>query len=483
MKTICTCQTINYYLSRNIKLACAAAVLAGALSACGGGKTSANPNPTPTTAAKTTVQVSMGDAPADWMLAFSMTINSMTLVGSNGSVNAVASPTTMEMMHVMGTMQPLAMISAPQGSYTSASIGIGSATVMYMDPKTKSPIQKTITGPITGKMNFDGPITVGSTPVAMDFDMDLASSITADASGNVTMKPVFHVRAGTQGSGDPLDPANGGIRQMMGSVSSISGNSFSMTSMQAAHTFNFNMNSSTEFDGITSMSMMANGMLVAVDASMQSDGSLTATRIRSMMNTGGVMGGGVITAVTGQPATQLTIVMQRGAGTGMMSSALAGGATITLNGSTVYEIDKDNIDMTNLPFTPVFDGGHVYAGQSAMPISSSGMMSGGSAGMMGGGPIAGTITASEVDLEQQGLSGTVASAITSGARTSFTLTLPTDSAFSTLTGATTVTVYQQLGTTTSTASSIAAGSTVHVLGLLFLDSGQWQMVTSRIGSN
>ncbi len=454
--------------------------LAGILTACGSGS-NATTNPSPTPAAKTAVQVNMGDAPADWMLAFSMNISSMSLTGSNGTVSTVSSATPMEMLHLMGTMQPLAMISAPQGSYTSASITIASATVMYMDPTTKAPMQKTISGPITATVNFSSPVTVGATPMAMGFDLDLASSVTADASGNLSMNPVFHVTSGMQGSGSPLDPADGGIQQMMGTVSGVTGSSFTMTSMQAAQTFTFAINSSTTFDG-TSMSGMSSGMLLMVDASLQSDGSLMATKVQSMMNSGGVMGGGIVTAVTGQPATALTIVMQNGAGTGMMSSDFASGVTIDLSGSTNYEIDEDNVDMSSLPFTPIFDASHIYAGQSVMPISSSGMMSGGS-GMMGGGSLAGTITASEVALTQQGLSGTIATAITSGSSSSFTLTLPSDSAFTTLTGATSVKVFQQSHTTVSGTSPIASGASVHAFGLLFFDAGQWKMVAARIGAN
>ena len=461
--------------------ASAALALAGLLTACGSGSSATtNPNPTPT--AKTAVQVNMGDAPADWMLAFSMNISSMSLTGSNGTVSAVSATTPMEMLHLMGTMQPLAMISAPQGSYTGASITIGSATVMYMDPTTKAPMQKTISGPITATVNFSSPITVGSTPMAMGFDLDLASSVTADASGNLSMNPVFHVTTGMQGSGSPLDPTDGGIQQMMGTVSGVSGSSFTMASMQAAQTFTFATNSSTTFENISSMSMMTNGMLVAVDASLQSDGSLMATKVQSMMNSGGVMGGGIITAVTGQPPTSLTMVMQNGAGTGMMSSDFAAGATIDLSGSTTYEIDEDNVDMSGLPFTPVFDASHIYVGQSVMPISSTGMMSGGS-GMMGGSSMGGTITASEIALEPQGLTGTAATAITSGSTTSFTLTLPSDSAFTTLTGATSVTVIQQSQTTVAGTSPIASGSSMHAFGLLFFDAGQWKMVAARMGAN
>ena len=475
----------NTFLQRRELLSASAAILAFALSialsACSAGSSGSTPTPTP--AAKTVVQVNIGDSPSDWMLAFSMNISSMSLTGSNGSATVVSSSVPVEMMHLMGTMQPLNMVSAPQGTYTAASITIGSATVMYMDPTTKSAVQKTITGPIKATVTFGSPVTVGSTPMAMGFDLDLSKSVTMDSGGNMTMNPVFHVTSGMQGSGNPMDPSNGGIQGMMGSVSSASGTSFSMTSMQAAQSFTFATNSSTVFDG-TSMSGMGSGMLLMVDASLQADGTLMATKVQSMMASGGVMGGGMITAVTGQPATSLTIVMQNGVGSGMMSSAFAAGVTVDLNGSTTYEIDQDNMDMSSLPFTPMFDGSNIHAGQSVMPISSSGMMSGGmGGGMMGGSNMAGTITATNVELEPQGISGTVAAAITSGAQTSFTMTLPAGCAFTTLTGATSVTIYQQPKTMMSNGSSIASGSTVHAFGLMFYDNGQWKMVASRLGAN
>jgi hypothetical protein len=119
-----------------------------------------------------------------------------------------------------------------------------------------------------------------------------------------------------------------------------------------------------------------------------------------------------------------------------------------------------------------------------MPIGSGGMTSGGmGGGMMGGGSMAGTITASEVVLKPQGLSGTIAASVASGATTSFTLTLASDSAFCTLTGATKVTVFQQPQTTVAGTSPIAGGASAHAFGLLFFDAGQWKMVASRIGAN
>lgn len=467
-------------------LAIVTLVLTAVLSACGGSGTAASTGTNPMTPAATTpVQVNMGDSPADWMLAFSMNISSMTMTGSNGNATVVSTLTPMEMMHLMGTMQPLAMVKAPQGSYTGATVTIGSAVVTYMDPTTKTITQQTLQGPMTGNVTFSTPITLGSTPMAMGFDLDLANSVTQGSNGSLMMNPVFHVTSGAQGSGNAMDYANGGIDQMMGAISGVSGSSFTMTSMQAAGSFSFATNSSTAFSG-TSMGGMSGGMLAIVDATMQSDGSLLATKVQSMMGSGGMMGGGIVTAETGQPPTSLTLVMQNGAGNGMMASFFADGVTVNLGPSTTYEMFDDAIDMSGLPFTPVFDGSHLYVGQSVMPVSSSGMMSGSGGmggGMMGGSMMAGTITALKVALMPQGITGTASSSLTSGAATNFTMTMPSDSAFASLTGATSVTVYQQASTIMEGGSTIASGTAMHAFGLLFFDGGQWKMVAMRMGAN
>ena len=477
---------------RAFRLASAALVLflIAVLNGCGGGSGSAAAptSPSPTQAATTAVQINMGDSTADWMLAFSMNISSMTLTGSGGNVTVVSTSTPMEMTHLMGAMQPLSMLNVPQGSYTGATVTIGSAMVTYIDPATKTVQQQSIAGPMTGSVTFSSAVAAGSTPLAMNFDLDLGKSVTQSAGGALTMSPVFQASWGAQGSGNPADYADGGIGAMMGAISSVSGSSFSMTSMQAAGSFTFTTNSSTSFDG-TTMSGMSSGMLVMVDAVLQPDGSLLATRVQSMTGSGGMMGGGIITAATGQPPTSLTLVMQNGVGAGMMASYLAEGATVNLGSNTTYEMYPDGIATSGLPFTPAFDATHIYAGQSVMPVSSGGMM-GGSGGMggMGGGmmgstSMAGTISASELVLMPQGLAGTSSAALNNGSATSFTLTLPSGCAFTSLTGAASITVYQQAGTFIEGGTTIASGADMHAFGLLFYDGGQWKMVALRLGAN
>lgn len=48
--------------------------------------------------------------------------------------------------------------------------------------------------------------------MAMGFDLDLSISVTMDSGGNMTMIPIFHVTLEMQGSGNPMDPADGGIQ-------------------------------------------------------------------------------------------------------------------------------------------------------------------------------------------------------------------------------------------------------------------------------
>jgi hypothetical protein len=189
------------------------------------------------------------------------------------------------------------------------------------------------------------------------------------------------------------------------------------------------------------------------------------------------MGGGIITSVTGRPATQLTLVMQNGAGASVMTSYLSQTLTVDLSSDTLYAIDNDRIDLTKLPFTPMFDASNIYAGQSVLPTSTSGIVVSGTSGT------AGTITASDVSLQEQGFRGTTDVAITPGASGTFVLTLMPGCAFSTLTESSTITVYQQTGTNVENSTAIPAGATLRVHGLLFKNAGEWTLIASTIAAS
>ncbi len=448
------------------------------MSSCGGSSSSGNPPVV--TPATSQVQVNIGDSPADWVVSFSMAINSMSLIDSSGkTVSVITSPTSLEVTHLMGTMQPLCMISIAQGTYNSAKMTIGSATVSYMDPVTHNLMQKTVSGPVTVTINFSPNMVLGTSPMALNFDMKMATSVSIDNSGNVTFTPNFSSATGMMGTGNSFEPEHGGMQHVIGSISSVTGNSFSISTLMGAQSVKFNTDNSTVFEGgLSGMGMMGTGMLVMVDAVMQSDGSMLAKTVERTMDSGGMMAEGLVNGVTGNPATQLTLIAHNGMGAGMMSSVLGNVITANVDSGTAYKVDNDLMDISGLPFTPVFDASHIYAGQRIAVESTGGMMSGGMG--MGGGMMAGTVNASAASLEQQGFSGMVSNYTPNGSTATFTLTLPPDCGFATITGTSTVTVYQLSSTGMFGMNVVTNGSTVHVRGLLFQDAGSWKLAASRI---
>jgi hypothetical protein len=149
------------------------------------------------------------------------------------------------------------------------------------------------------------------------------------------------------------------------------------------------------------------------------------------------------------------------------TSAAASVFTITTNSSTTFAITPQFVALSGLPFTPSFSPTNISAGQAV--------------GVVATGISGSTATATSVYLIPQTLGGTVSAVTTSGGYTAYTLTLASGSAFATLSGATSVTVY----TSTATAGPvgvtapppIVVGSNVRFNGLVFnIGTGKFAMV-------
>lgn len=452
-------------------------LLVAGLAILGCGGSSSTTAPTPPAANTTVVQVSLGDAPADWIVAFGMTVNSITMTNAGGgTVNMVTTAAPVEMMHLMATQLPVCATAVPQGTYTQAVVTFSAVTMGYMDPVSHGYTQKTMPGPFSATVPFSPAMTVGTAPMALCFDMKMGPSVAIDASGNVTITPLMTASMGSA-TGTGLNPWQGSMRHRIGVVSNVTGAQFTMGSMMGMQQTTFMTNTNTQFTGtaFTGIGSLTTGMMVGVDAVMQSDGTYMAQRVESMgAGINGMMGGGLVTAITGNPPTQITMVANGGQGGGMMASSIAGTLTVTIPASTPYSIDTDGVDLTGLSFAPLFTPATLTKGQRVEVVSGSGMMGG---GMMGS---AGSLTASQVRLEQQGLHGVVSGYATAGTQASFTLTLPSDSAFATITGATSIQVYRQAGTQLHGVTTIGNTNEIMVRGLLFKDAGAYRLVASWI---
>ncbi len=460
---------------------------------CGSSNNSSTPvqRTTPSTT-PSTVQLTIGDGPGDRVAAFNLTINGISLTpASGGPVSVLSAPVTVEMTQLAGTTTPLATLSVPAGTYNQVTVTLGGASISFLDAAGNL-VQKTLPAPPPVTITLNPAFVSDGTPRALNVDLNLDASVQFnDAAGTVTFNPRFLASHGPLSgppAGAPPNPFAGGVEHMLGRVSNVSGNSFTITGpMQRTQIFT--ANSSTIFvfppaittGGLSSLSL---GMLVMVDAQTQSDGTVLALRViavNPLSNASGALG--LVAQTTGRPVTQFQmvgrgLVAALGSFTSFDPLAMPMGLTINVTSGTVFRYNTDGVDLTGLTL-PTFSASTLFPGQfveadtaggiSATPVGAT---------MMGMLPIGATWDAAQVELEQQPVSGTVASY--SGGST-FTLTLPQPSLLATLMNATSVTVYKQPGTALTNSLTLSNGQNVVVRGLLYNDGGAWKLVATRIG--
>src|SRR5215469_12349007 len=261
-------------------------VLAAALAStsCGGGNNAMSTSSgTSAVMHSAMVTVNIGDGPSDQVAALTITINSISLTNSSGTaVPVLTTPVQLELRHLAGTFQPIALTSVPAGTYTQANLQLSSATITALNPATGQLVTQNITVPSTPiSIKFASPLTLTTQAATVNLDFNLASSVSIDASGNITFTPtiVATVAMVPSNTGDEDEAENGEVEDVVGAISSISGTSF--TIMIGQQTLTFATNSSTEFDGISGFSALTKGMIVEVRAVTQSDGTLLARKVET----------------------------------------------------------------------------------------------------------------------------------------------------------------------------------------------------------
>jgi hypothetical protein len=452
--------------TRNV-LGCILALLlpSAALLTSGCGGTSM---PTTTsTLARGTTQIKIGDAPADSVLALELTITNIALKSQSGNtVTVLSSPTEVEVSHLAGTVETLTLNNVPNAIYTQATVSYSGAEVTYIPTGSTTPAEKRLSTSGTATIALNN-LTIGDSSV-ISFDLNAAQSLVFDASGNVTSINPFFTVSVVNVAAENMQEEESGAFEGVGLVSTgPANNSFVLSLEVPGQSVNILVNSNTSYqDGLTKYGDLKQGMLVEVEAFTQPDGSLMAQQIELVENQG-VEAEGIITSLN-SPLTQFTIVDNDGIGTGFQPSDI--GSTINVNvsaASTLFSANLQNLDMSGLNFS--FKGPtNVAKGQNVQVESTAGMQSNN------------TINSDHVVLVKQALGGTVSNYTSNGSSATFTLNLPSDSAFFKLTGVNAITVYRQPGTQLKDLTSVGNGATVRVRGLLFYDGANYQFVASRI---
>jgi len=439
-----------------------------------GGASNGTPGPGPGPTPKTATQVKVGDAPADRVVTFEVTVGPISVTPTTGSAVTVLSGTQhVELSHLSGTNEPLALLSVPQGSYSSASITVANPEVTFINNLgVLVKLQPVFNQAIT--LNLSPALTVGASSVVVNIDLNVANSLAFDAQGNVTgvnlTASSFTVASAVVAAEDKQGHDDGELEDTTGVITAVNGTSFTLTVDQNGVPLIFTTDANTQFDDGASLTR---NTIVTVEGVTKPDGTLYAKEVEGIEDASGTESEGLITQVSGNPATHLTFVADHGMGSGMDDTKVGGVITADVS-SANYKVKKGNIDTSGiggLPSSPnfPFDATTVHAGQR-IEVESINALSGTS------------ITADKVKLQQQALIGTVSGlqGPTTAGPVIFTLNVASDSAFDMLSGKTQVTVFWQPGTDLHKLTSVSNGDTVRVRGLVFFTGASFNMIARRI---
>ena len=362
-----------------------------ALLGCGGGATSG----TQTNGQAGAVFVTGEDAPVSSVVAFNITINSISLNSSSTSVQALSTPTAVDFGRLMGLRSLLGFNMVPAGSYNSVTFTFETANpapaIDYIDLSTTTPSVKVLTGTlsqatVTVPFPSGKPLVVGSNGLAgLHIDFNLRDSLLVDNSNQMTgvIKPVISVQAVS--ASDDL----GEITDFTGNIVSVNTGANSFV-MQGPYGFQktIEVNSSTLYNGSNNLNTLGVDGIVSVIGTVQADGSILASGVE-LVSTSKAFISGRILAVNPNSGPVQTVTLWIGEELGT-SGIIPVDSVQTIDLSAVSTYDVCFFD--NLLTEQVFNDSSLVVGQRIF---------------IGGSTAGNIFTPQMVSLRRQGVVGTL----------------------------------------------------------------------------
>lgn len=445
------------------------AILTALAVGCGGGGSGLTSNPTPTPGVgANSAQVRFGDAPADSVISFEVSVSSLSLTPAGGGAPvsvAVPANNRIELTHASGKFEPFTTGSLPQGTFSAANLTLANSELTFLSSTgtavhINGPASASITVPLSPSL------TISSSPLVLNIDVNVANSITTSASvvNGISFGPTsFNITAKAPGVAGNQQDDDGEIEDVQGTVTAVNGSSFTFKVGTTGSLMTFNTDGTTEFkDGVTSVAGLLN-QVVTVEGFTRADGSLFAKEVEGLENANGGEVEGLITSISG---TTLTVNAQDGIGNGFDDTKVGASFSVNIAGlnASKFRVKAGNGFGGGLPSaTFPFDATTIHQGQRIEVDTDVAVP-----------PASGSINPDKINLQQQGVSGVVANA----AANTFDINLAADSALRTISGQTVVHVTKNASTDSRV--SVANGATVQVRGLLFWNGTSWQMIARRI---
>ena len=411
--------------------------------------------------------IQFGDAVNDQIVKFELTVTSITLTGSGGTANTgnlLSKPAEFEFAHSAGSLEPVSVSNVPAGTYSGATLMVSSPEVVAIVGGVATKLPATLSSSMVS-VNFSPSITVGNMPLFINFDLDLANSLTLNGTPptSATVSPKFNVSTSTIAPDqENEDDDNGEIEDVHGRVTNITAPNFTIDTGLSTITFLTDANTQFE-DGIAKLADLKVGDIVEVNGVTKPDGTKLATEVERDEAEAGEEVEGIITNVTGNPATLITIAHQVDSSNSPNPPLTV---DIAINANTRFRVRADKL---NLSTTPAFDAGHIGKGQRVEADT--------------GNSSSTPMVADQIKLREQALIGTVAASPAPTA-SGFTLNISATSAFGSLSGQISIPVAIVNGTRQKVTPT--AGATLRVRGLIFFDPAatpNYSMIAARIDDN
>jgi hypothetical protein len=310
--------------------------------ACGGG----GPGTFSTNPQAGAVYVTGEDAPLSSVVSLNLTINSITLTGQNSSPQLVSSPITVDFARLVGLRTPLAFNAVPPDTYSSATFVLASPVIDFISAVSPPQITSlngtfsnpTSTNPQTTSVavTFPTPMVVTANGLAgLRTEFDIRQSLAVDGAGQITglITPVMFIQAVKA-----INP-EGQITDLIGTISSVnvSANSFVLQG-PFGHQFTINVDGSTDYNqGFTLATLPTSGGFVALQGTMQLDGTILASDVE-FITTDQAFVSGRILAINPTSGPLQTVTLWVGETGGGASSLVDTVQTIDVSAVSNYAI-------------------------------------------------------------------------------------------------------------------------------------------------
>ncbi len=366
----------------------------GILGCGGGGKSGTSFSTSPQAGA---VFVTGEDAPLPSVLSLNLTINSIALTGASNSPQLVSSPITVDFARLVGLRAPLAFNAVPPDTYTKATFVLSSPVINFLsavNPPQVSTLNGTFANPTSTNpqttsvvVTFPTPMVVGASGLAgMHTEFDIRQSLAVDGTDQITgvINPVMFIEAVTATNPE------GQITDLTGTIVSVNvpGNSFLMQG-PFGHQFTVDVDGSTAYNsGFTLATLPTSGGFVALQGTVQMDGSILASDVEFITTDAAFISGRILALnPTSGPVQTVTLwVGETGGGTSGLVDTVQ---TVDVSSVSNYAICFFN----NSWFSPnnLFGNSSIVVGQRIFI----------------GGTFSSTFTPSFISLRRQGVYGLV----------------------------------------------------------------------------